>query len=227
MPNLTYFLTEDDVQEIICNRLARLHKIGLGTHVHKITKRDYFLGEGFWFIPVDSEALIKALTKAHFHHDDRSNLICRMAASQTSGEGYRESSTTASLHFQIAAGKCNVHLDHYGFVSRGPNGETYFTADSIQHIIDDLGWATLQKALRPLGHRMILDRLHPIVIANSRNNFNAAMGEQHKLDDLFKVGGKFTLMEKDNWDLAVDWKWEASLKRPISNPMLNLTIHGW
>jgi hypothetical protein len=81
-----------------------------------------------------------ARTKA-FAHDDRRIWIQEVAALAIEGGGYREKGSP-SRHCKIGASLCHIHIDRYGFVIKGPDGKTYYNPDVVQHIVDELGWAT-------------------------------------------------------------------------------------
>jgi hypothetical protein len=74
-----------------------------------------------------------------FHWDDRKVWVFKLAALATEGEGYREIGRP-SLHIAVGPEKCNVHIDEFGFVERGADGETFFTPELGRHIFDELIW---------------------------------------------------------------------------------------
>lgn len=164
------------IYRTIANRLAERYRIRLSDQVSRMYPDGKTLGEGVNFIPADSKRLKTLLTDSGgFHWDDRRIFLYREAASHTIGEGYREYGIP-SLHFQLAEGFCNVHLDTFGFVFRMPNGDV-FTPDMFQHIVDELWWADLIKRIRkthPFAAEL-LQRAHPI-LPNSTRAYRPAVG---------------------------------------------------
>ena len=182
----------NDVYRVIANRLRDRHKIKIDEHVDSMLKIGSRVGQGITFWPVDHIKLKGLLSTAAFTHDNRMEFCEALAASATQGEGYRESGAP-SLHCQISRVSCNIHLDSYGFVAIGPDGKKYYNPDLVQHIVDELGWATvvewLEKKSSPLGG--FLGRIHPI-LPNSRNNYAPA------------VGGRFVLKQGQGWSIGLD-----------------------
>ena len=177
----------------IANRLSQRHQINIAAHIGEMSKVGANIGAGFDFKPVDSGKLAELLKLPRFAHDNRAYLCDRMAAAVTHGEGYREVGVP-SLHFQVAPDTVNVHLDSYGFVAIGPDGQKYFNPDLIQHIADDLGAAKIAewagKVHPSLGS--FVGRFHPI-LPSSRNGYNLA------------VGGRFVVAKGKGWSLGIDW----------------------
>jgi hypothetical protein len=91
-----------------------------------------------------------------------------------------------SLHAELGEKKCNVHIDNFGFVLRGPSG-AFLTLDFAQHAADELG---LKEHLSPLLGRGIgrlfrvngeeagnwIARNVDIELPNSRNGFRKGIG---------------------------------------------------
>ena len=157
-------------------RLWERYKITLFDHVEAMYPDGATIGEGIFFIPKDSDELIEALRRTQgFHWDDRRIFLYREAASETIGEGYREYGLP-SLHFEVAAGLCNVHLDMFGFVFRTPWGDV-FSPDMFQHILDELKWAGLVEAIRKHSDYAgeVLARIHPR-LPSSANNYELGAG---------------------------------------------------
>ena len=191
IPRHVYIFNE--VFNVIKDRLWLLHNINIFEHIdimHEIGVRP---GQGITFRPVDSDNLKSLLKWPSFTHDNRNNFCERLASAATRGKGYRETGSP-SLHFQIAASYCNIHLDNYGFVTIGPNGIKYYNPDSVQHIVDELVWGVyvvekLDKKAPMIGS--IVGRFHPI-LPNSRNRHNPA------------VGGRFDVVKRKGWALGID-----------------------
>ncbi len=200
------------VYRTIANRLRDRHNIKLDEHVAAMLKIGPRPGVGVTFKPVDSDRLKSLLQMPAFAHDNRNDLCERLAAAATQGEGYRETGAP-SLHCQIAAQSCNIHLDSYGFVAIAPDGQKYYNPDLVQHIVDELGWGTvvgwLDNKQPTLGRFM--NRFHPI-LPNSRNRYNLALG------------GQFILKEGQGWSLGIERTYSSSGEKKI---MANLEILHW
>lgn len=165
----------------IANRLWERHRIRLFDHVDRMLPDGDTLGEGISFVPLDSRRLKAALLDTGgFHWDDRRVFLYRVAASETIGEGYREYGVP-SLHFQLADGFCNLHLDRYGFVFRTPSGDV-FTPDMFQHIVDELWWPKIIDAIRQKSRFAgeLFGRLHP-VLPSSERGYRPAVGASAEL----------------------------------------------
>ena len=208
-------LDEDDVYRIITNRLKRLFHIDLTTHIMKITRKHYFLGEGIDFKPNSIANLIAVLEKAGFHYDNPDNFCERLASLATKGKGYREINASPALHFQIHENGCNIHLDNYGFVSMASNGQKYYNPDLFKHIVDDLGWAIVQQKIAQIPSstytlRPITDRLHPVILPTSKTNY------------IPTIGGKFNIIQLENLQMSLDWNWKFK-STENTFPFLGLT----
>ncbi len=136
-----YFFNE--VYRVIANRLADRHKIQISDHIDTMFEIGARPGQGITFRPVDGDRLKSLLKMPAFAHDDRRNFCERVAAAATKGEGYREVGAP-SLHCQIAANSCNIHLDSYGFVAIGPDGKKYYYSSPMN-------FRPLRPPLAPLG----------------------------------------------------------------------------
>lgn len=181
-----------DVYNTIANRLFMRHQILIGEHIQTIKKISHDIGEGISFIPKDHLRLQALLRTPLFAKDNRSHFCDAVAALATKGEGYREVGVP-SLHCAISSGFCNIHLDSFGFVAIGPDGKKYYNPDLVQHIVDELGWASVigwvSKRNPLIGG--VLGGLHPI-LPNSRNSYKPA------------IGVKFDLIKGNGWSLAVE-----------------------
>jgi hypothetical protein len=186
-------------------RLLEKYRIDIKKYITAVTDVGRNEQEGFWFLTDNSDELVKALmdTKV-FIHDNRTDPFHNLAASATKGEGYREVSEQ-SLHFQISKGLVNVHLDHTGFVWRGPDGKTYIGPDAIHHILDELKWAEavawVSKKNKFFGQ--ILDRMHP-ELPRTANKFIPQIGAR------FDIARGINHRTSESWSLSVNLKWGCS-----------------
>ena len=202
----------NNVYRVIANRLMDRHRIHIDKHIDTMHVIGVRLGQGITFRPVNSDNLKSLLKMPAFAHDNRRSFCERVAAAATQGEGYRETGAP-SLHCQIAASSCNIHLDSYGFVAIGPGGKKYYNPDLVQHIVDELGWATvvgwLDKKQPTIGG--FVGRFRPI-LPNSRNRYNPA------------VGGRFVVAKGQGWSLGIDRTISLSGEKKT---MGNLEILNW
>jgi hypothetical protein len=194
------------VYRALVSRLYRFTPpIRLEDHIQAMKDVGRTVSEGVTFLVKDGLSLRMALTAAKingsraFHWDDRKVWVHALAALATEGEGYREIGRP-SLHIAVSKTICNVHLDEFGFVGIGPDGEEYLTPDLARHIIDELVWrakirpkvlklldATLPRALSvPAGQ--LLDHTY-IVAPSMENRFNLRLGAGVK----YKVGRRVDL----------------------------------
>ena len=177
----------------IAGRLYKRHNIRIVDHINVMEKIGTTVGQGITFEPKDGEQLKNLLKMAKFAHDNRKYFVDRLAAGATKGEGYREVGAR-SLHSQVTPTRCNIHIDHFGFVAIGLNGQKYYNPDSAQHIVGELLWDDIivgwvSKHNRTLGG--ILGHTHP-VIPNSRNRF--------KLD----FGGRIDVKKGNKWSVGLE-----------------------
>ena len=107
-----------------------------------------------------------------------------------------------SLHAALGDKICNVHIDNFGFVMRGPSG-AFLTADFGQHAVDELGF---KDKLSPLLGRVIgrafrtngkaagnwIARNVNIDLPNHRNGFRKGAGMSVTPAPNLKVSAKFT-----------------------------------
>ncbi|MFL6933484.1 MAG: hypothetical protein ACJ8EJ_02425 [Xanthobacteraceae bacterium] len=72
----------------------------------------------------------------------------------TTGRGFREISWTngesakldfSALHVALSPVRCNIHIDEFGVVIAGPNGEVSLSPDALHHIANELALKTLLK----------------------------------------------------------------------------------
>src|SRR6267143_1557511 len=135
--------------------------------------------------------------------NNRMVCIYALAAAATDGEGYREIGQP-SLHCAISKTICNVHLDEFGFVGVGPDGEEYLTPESIRHIIDELFW---RAKIRPLV-RKALDTALPSFLSLPAGElldrtYIVAPTKDNKYDLRLGVGMKFKV--RDRVDLRFEY----------------------
>ena len=101
----------------------------------------------------------------------------------TSGRGFREISWTdgesatldfSALHIALSPLRCNIHIDEFGVVIAGPDGETSLSPNAAHHLANELILKTIVKeflrdkfGLSP----WYVDRLF-VELPNSANNFS-------------------------------------------------------
>jgi hypothetical protein len=176
IPKSTFLVM--DVYKKISSRFWDLHKIRLDTYIDSMVLIGPSVAEGVTFLPTDSQDFVRALEDTGvFFADDRRDPIQGAASAATTGTGYREKGRP-SLHCQVGKSVCNVHLDQYGFVVQGPDGQSSYNPDLAQHIIDELLWGTFvvgaaRKLSETLGNA--LARVHPTV-SNSENGYKPTVG---------------------------------------------------
>lgn len=139
----------DPVFTEISRRFLRLSPaIHLSEHIDEVIEMGRTVSEGITFKAKNHRSFQMEIAFAKsdpysklpaFHWDDRKVWVYKLAALATHGEGYREIGRP-SLHIALGPEKCNVHIDEFGFVERGPNGEEYFTPELGRHIFDELIW---------------------------------------------------------------------------------------
>jgi hypothetical protein len=107
-----------------------------------------------------------------------------------------------SVHAALAEKVCNVHIDNFGFVMRGPSG-AFLTADFGQHAADELG---LKDKLAPLLGRAIgkvfrtdgqaagswIARNVNLELPNHHNGFRKGAGLSVTPTPNLRVSAKFT-----------------------------------
>ncbi len=191
IPNYQYY--GNSIYKQIASRLYNRHKIRIADHINVMEKIGTRLGQGIEFEPIDGGNLKNLLKMPKFAHDNRKHLCDLVAAGATKGEGYREIGVP-SLHIQVAPTLCKIHIDNFGFVAIGPDGQKYYNPDLVQHIVDELfwedkfvGWVSTKN--QTLGG--FLGRIHP-VLPNSRNRY--------KLD----FGGRFDVKKGKGWSLGLE-----------------------
>jgi hypothetical protein len=103
----------------------------------------------------------------------------------TSGTGHREINWTngqsanldfSALHLALSPVKCNVHIDEFGVVVSGPDGQMSLSPNALHHIANELVLKSIvkdflyDKVKLPKG---IIDHLF-VELPNTSNNFNGA-----------------------------------------------------
>ena len=115
----------------ISRRFSERYQIRLSDHIDSMSHVSDRNQEGITFVPTDAQRFIKALEASRaFHHDNRGDFVGQVAASATTGEGYREIAKT-SLHCQVGKLQCNVHIDYIGFIWQGPKRVNRYTARTL------------------------------------------------------------------------------------------------
>lgn len=184
--------------------------IRISDHIAKMTEIGRTISEGITFevksnlqfgMEIASAKSDRFSGMKAFHWDDRKIWVYKLAALATDGQGYREIGKP-SLHVAIGTTTCNVHIDEFGFVERGPNGEEYFTPDLFPHIVDELGYRAY---VRPVMHKILdgglpgflsepakkLVDLTYIVAPSAKNRYELRFGPGAKLISSKKVDLRF------------------------------------
>jgi hypothetical protein len=201
----------DPVYTTIAKRFLRFTpKILINEHIDAMKEVGRTHSEGITFLVKDDRRFRAALINAKisgehaFHWDDRKVWVYALAALATDGEGYREIGQP-SLHCAISKTICNVHIDEFGFVEIGPDGEEYITPESARHIVDELVWrakvrpfifkaldTALPRSLSvPAGE--LLDRTY-IVAPSQENKYDLRVGAgvKFKLRDTIDLRFEYT-----------------------------------
>jgi hypothetical protein len=181
------------VYKDICNRFYNRHFIKFPDHVAAILSVGVTNGQGIEFAAKDADKFQRLLRMPSFAPDNKRHLCDRVASLATKGQGYREVGVP-SLHIAVSPDLCSVHIDTFGFVAIGPDGQKYYNLDAIQHIVDELllqdkfvGWVT--KRNRTLG--AMLGRVH-FAGPSSRNRYRLA------------VGGRVNVVERPGWSIGLE-----------------------
>ena len=135
-----------------------------------------------------------------------------------------------SVHAALAEKICNVHIDKFGFVMRGPFG-AFLTLDFGQHTADELG---LEEKIAPLLGRGIgrmfrvdgkevgnwIARNINLDLPNYRSGYRKGVGVSVTPTSNLKVSAKFTAecgcstnMEED-FGIPIPDGWSVGLGRP-------------
>lgn len=191
------------VYQTIASRLYERHNIRIADQIDSMSRIGARNGIGFHFVAKNPESLRLIFKQSPgFAHDNRQHFCDQAAALATNGEGFREIGVP-SLHCAVAKSICSIHLDSFGFVARGPDGKKYYNPDLIQHIIDELGWASfvqwVESKSRPLGG--FLARIHP-VLPNSRNRYNLSIDPRKR--NPLTLGGQLDVIERNTWRLSIE-----------------------
>jgi len=167
-------------------------RIVLSDHIDKVLEVGRTISEGITFKPRSAStfrnAVVSATRKGQraFHWDDRRIFLYKLAALATDGQGYREIGTP-SLHIAISDEKCNVHIDEFAFVLKGPFGSTYFSPDAMRHIGDELVYRAYVRKYLIMGlyqtlpdqiakpAAQLLDRTY-MVLPSTENRFDMRVG---------------------------------------------------
>ena len=197
----------------ICHRFYTRHRIKLPDHIDSVFSVGVSNGQGIEFAPRDATKFEALLRMPTFAPDNQKHLCDRVASLATKGQGYREVGVP-SLHIAVAPALCSVHIDTFGFVAIGPNGEKYYNLDAIQHILDELvlqdkfvGWVT--KHSRPLGS--LLSHVH-FRGPSSRNRYRLA------------VGGRINLAQGTGWSIGIEASKSLSGEKRVG---ASVEVFGW
>ncbi|WP_299482658.1 hypothetical protein [uncultured Roseibium sp.] len=182
-----------EVYKQICNRFYKQHSIKLPDHIAEVYKVGVSNGQGMEFLARDPEKFEALLKMPKFAPDNQEHFCDRIASMATKGQGYRETGVP-SLHIAVAPEECSVHIDTFGFVAIGPDGQKYYNPDAIQHILDELlwqdkfvGWVT--KHSKPLG--MLLSHVH-FRGPSSRNRYRLS------------AGVRVNAAQGDGWNIGIE-----------------------
>lgn len=215
------YYSDNPVYMEIQNRFFHFHpRINIGEHIDSMIEIGRTISEGITFKPVSSLRLRMDIAFTNidqysnqkaFHWDNRKVWVNKLAALATDGEGYREIGTP-SLHCAISEEKCNIHIDEFGFVAIGLNGEEYFTPDLVRHIGDELIWRDKirKNAIRFLKFSLpdeiaepaakLLDRTY-LVMPNSQDRYGFDINNKFKP----RIGLGFKLWNNKVVDLRFEY----------------------
>jgi hypothetical protein len=105
----------------------------------------------------------------------------------TTGRGFREITWTdgqsatldfSALHLALSSVRCNVHIDEFGVVVAGPDGETSLSPNALHHIANELILKTIIKGFLHDKFGLspwYIDHLF-VELPNTSNNFNQVGG---------------------------------------------------
>jgi hypothetical protein len=152
---------KDGVYVDISRRLDVLG-IKLDSHVHGNPRIGGTTLDGVTFVPVDYSRLVQAVENAE-HANGRAVIggnnrsasdPINLSFLATSGHGFREISWTggrsakldfSALHFDLSPVSCNIHIDEFGVVIAGPDGQVSLSPDALHHIGNELILKTIIK----------------------------------------------------------------------------------
>jgi hypothetical protein len=201
------------VYKDICHRFYKRHFIKFPDHIDAVYSVGVNNGQGIEFKPRDAAKFGALLRPPSFAPDDKHFFADRIASLATKGQGYREVGVP-SLHVAVSPELCSVHIDTFGFVAIGPNGQKNYNPDAIQHIFDELvlqdkfvGWVT--KHNRTLG--AALGHVH-FVGPSSRNRYRLA------------VGGRLNVAQGSGWSLGIQATKALSGEKRY---MGTVEVYGW
>jgi len=201
------------VYKEICNRFYKLHRIKLPDHIASMYSVGVNNGQGIEFLARDAKAFEALLKMPAFAPDNQEHFCDRIASMATNGQGYRETGVP-SLHIAVAPDLCSVHIDTFGFVAIGPDGNKYYNPDAIQHILDELvfqdkfvAWVT--KHSRSIG--LLLSHVH-FRGPSSRNRYRLA------------AGGRVNVAQGAGWSIGIEASQALSGERKVEG---SVEVYNW
>lgn len=152
---------DNEVYRAIADRLAALG-IKLDRFIDSAPDIGGTTLDGITFTPVDYSGLAKAVEGAK-RASGQTFIEGKKTASQdaidlsflaTSGRGFREISWIngaqasldfSALHIALSPLRCNIHIDEFGVVIAGPDGQTSLSPNALHHIANELVLRTIVK----------------------------------------------------------------------------------
>jgi hypothetical protein len=129
----------------------------------------------------------------------------------------------SSVHWQIEPQVCNVHIDRWGFVMKDGDGNSYYSPDAIQHIVDELMWAKIAEWMgNKLGSQkvyLMMRKIQP-VLPNSSNQY-------HKLGVRLKVLDWEDKDAQQRFTISVDFSTSCLATCHERDRYLGLTATYW
>lgn len=152
---------DNEVYRTIAKRLAVLG-IKLDDHIDSAPEIGGTVLDGVTFAPVDYRRLSQSVLDARrangqtFIEGKKTGTPDAIDLSflATSGRGFREISWIdgqsatldfSALHIALSPLRCNIHIDEFGVVVAGPNGQVSLSPNALHHIANELVLRTIIK----------------------------------------------------------------------------------